>query len=75
MNSLASKKSGNGWNYYPVQAAELEERILASADFMSLSEVSRFASSAVKIIAEQQKQIDELKVAVSRLLLQQASGR
>jgi len=68
MSSLVSKPTGNGWNYYPVNAADLEEAILASADFQGISEVSRFASSAVKIMAAQQRQIDELQAQVRQLL-------
>lgn len=49
-----------GHSYYPVRAEALERRILEQADFMSLSEASRFASAMAQIVAAQERVIVDL---------------
>lgn len=63
--SPISKYSGiGGYNYYPITADALAEAILSQGDFTSISEVSRFASALVKLVAQQSLEIAELKSKV-----------
>ena len=50
-----------GHSYYPVDAEQIESRILEQADFMSLTEASRFASAMVQIVADQQRLIVDMR--------------
>lgn len=67
-SSPISKPSGiAGYNYYPITAEALQEQILSQGDFVSISEVSRFASALVKLVANQSQEIAALKLALNDL--------
>lgn len=56
-----------GWSFYPTDAKGLHDAIRASGDFTSLSEVSRFASAAVRLMLAQHVEIERLRRKVERL--------
>lgn len=63
-----SKPSGiDGWSFYPTDAEGLRDAIRGSADFVSLSEVSRFASAAVQVLLAQEVRIRQLEVLENRI--------
>lgn len=56
-----------GWSFYPTDAEGLHDAIRGSGDFTSLSEVSRFASAAVRVMLAQAKRIEQLELRRSEL--------
>lgn len=66
--SPISKVTGiAGYNYYPITADALQDAILSQGDFTSISEVSRFASALVKLVATQALEISDMRTKLEEL--------
>jgi hypothetical protein len=66
-STLSPRSSGTSFDYYPTTADALQTAILSQGDFSSLSEVSRFASAMVKLVARQALEIQELRRDLERV--------